>query len=94
MPSSTDLSAEFATAQQLVRLLQQQPQAFPHPVERVECIETHISWVLLAGDFAYKLKNPCSWTFWTSVPMPCGTPPARKSCASIAARRRACTWAL
>src|SRR3989344_5036099 len=39
-------------------------------------------------------KNPCSWTFWTSVPMPCGTPPARKSCASIAARRRACTWAL
>ena len=35
MPSSTDLSAEFATAQQRVRLLQQQPQAFPHPVERV-----------------------------------------------------------
>eukprot|EP01034_Spumella_vulgaris_P013786 gene13786-17608_t len=63
MPSSTDLSAEFATAQQRVRLLQQQPQAFSHPVERVECIETHISWVLLAGDFAYKLKKPLQLDF-------------------------------
>lgn len=63
MPLPTDLSAEFATAQQRVRLLQQQPQAFPHPVERVECIETHISWVLLAGDFAYKLKKPLQLDF-------------------------------
>ncbi len=30
--------------------------ALPAPLER--CIETHISWVLLAGDFAYKLKKP------------------------------------
>lgn len=66
MSPSTDLSAEFATAQQRVRMLQQQPQAFPHPVDPmvpVECIETHISWVLLAGDFAYKFKKPLQLDF-------------------------------
>ena len=66
MPSSTDLSAEFTIAQQRVRLLLQQPQAFPHPVdpmEPVECIETHISWVLLAGDFVYKFKKPLQLDF-------------------------------
>ena len=27
----------------------QRAAAYPHPAPRVECIETHISWVLLAG---------------------------------------------
>ncbi len=31
---------------------------YPHAVQRVEVIETHISIVLLAGDFAYKIKKP------------------------------------
>lgn len=31
---------------------------FPHPVERVRLFETHISWVLLTGQFAYKIKKP------------------------------------
>lgn len=30
---------------------------FPHPADRVECIETHASWVILAGDYAYKIKK-------------------------------------
>ena len=38
-------------------------QAYPHPVEEVELIETHISWVLLAGEFAYKIKRPVCHTF-------------------------------
>lgn len=29
----------------------------------VEMIETHISWVMLAGDFAYKLKKPVTFPF-------------------------------
>ncbi|HHC71339.1 MAG TPA: hypothetical protein ENK54_00455 [Thiotrichales bacterium] len=33
------------------------PARYPHQVQRVECIETHISWVLLAGDYAYKVKK-------------------------------------
>jgi uncharacterized protein len=35
------------------------PAAYPHAVSgAVELIETHISWVLLAGEFAYKIKKP------------------------------------
>ncbi len=37
--------------------------AYPHPVGRVEHIETHISHVLLAGEFAYKLKKPLNLGF-------------------------------
>ncbi|HET7402440.1 MAG TPA: AAA family ATPase [Usitatibacter sp.] len=34
------------------------PACYPHPVGAVEVLETHISWVVLAGDFAYKVKKP------------------------------------
>jgi aminoglycoside phosphotransferase family enzyme/predicted kinase len=34
------------------------PSAYPHPAGRVELVETHASWLLLAGDFAYKIKKP------------------------------------
>lgn len=40
-----------------------QPEVYPHPVDRVELVETHISWVLLAGEFAYKLKKPIELRF-------------------------------
>ena len=35
-----------------------EPGCYPHPVDRVERLETHISHVLLAGEFAYKIKKP------------------------------------
>jgi hypothetical protein len=41
----------------------QRPRAYLHPVDRVEHIETHISHVLLAGDYAYKLKKPINLGF-------------------------------
>ena len=37
--------------------------AYPHPVDDVEHIETHISHVLLAGEFAYKIKKSVSLGF-------------------------------
>jgi uncharacterized protein len=40
-----------------------QPEAYPHPVARVELIETHVSWVLLTGEFAYKIKRPVHYAF-------------------------------
>src|SRR5579863_3310919 len=40
-----------------------EPQAYPHPVDDVQLIETHISWVLLAGEFAYKIKRPVRYAF-------------------------------
>jgi len=39
------------------------PARYPHPAERLELIETHISWVFLAGDYAYKLKKPVDLGF-------------------------------
>ncbi len=39
------------------------PAAYDHPVEEVRLIQTHISWVLLAGDFAYKIKKPVRFGF-------------------------------
>ena len=39
------------------------PEAYPHPVERIELIETHISWVLLTGQYAYKVKRPVAYDF-------------------------------
>ena len=46
----------------LIRSLQD-PGLYPHPATVVELIETHISWVLLAGDFAYKIKKPVDLGF-------------------------------
>ena len=39
------------------------PHAYPHPVEGVAVIETPISWVLLAGASAYKIKRPARYPF-------------------------------
>lgn len=39
------------------------PAAYPHPVERIELLETHISWVLLTGEYAYKVKKPVALPF-------------------------------
>lgn len=33
------------------------PALYPHPAKTVRLIETHISWVLLAGRYAYKIKK-------------------------------------
>lgn len=40
-----------------------QPRAYPHPADEVELVATHISWVLLAGDYAYKIKRPVRYSF-------------------------------
>ena len=39
------------------------PACYPHPVKRVYCLETHSSWVLLAGRYAYKIKKPLNLGF-------------------------------
>jgi len=41
----------------------QRPAAYDHPVDAVEVVQTHISYVLLAGDFAYKIKKPLDLGF-------------------------------
>lgn len=39
------------------------PSAFPHAVSRITLIETHISWIILTGEFAYKIKKPVKFDF-------------------------------
>ena len=39
------------------------PATYPHPISEVRLIETHISWVVLTGDWVYKLKKPVSLGF-------------------------------
>jgi uncharacterized protein len=39
------------------------PETYPHPAENIEILETHISWVFLAGRYAYKVKKPVDLAF-------------------------------
>jgi aminoglycoside phosphotransferase family enzyme/predicted kinase len=39
------------------------PRAYAHDCGHVEVVETHISWVFLAGEFAYKVKKPVKLPF-------------------------------
>ncbi|REJ96044.1 MAG: aminoglycoside phosphotransferase [Planctomycetota bacterium] len=40
-----------------------QSDAFPHPVNNRSVLETHISWVVLTGKYAYKIKKPIRLDF-------------------------------
>ncbi|HUG13883.1 MAG TPA: AAA family ATPase [Thermomicrobiales bacterium] len=46
------------------------PAIYPHPVERVELVQTHISFVLLAGDYVYKIKKPVDFGFLNFSTLP------------------------
>ena len=39
------------------------PSIWPDRPDEVECVETHISWVLLTRDFAWKVKKPVRFSF-------------------------------
>jgi aminoglycoside phosphotransferase family enzyme/predicted kinase len=49
-------------ARSLIAALQR-PECYPHPVVGPRLIETHISWVLLTGEYAYKIKKPVDLGF-------------------------------
>ncbi|MDP2248030.1 MAG: AAA family ATPase [Nitrosomonadales bacterium] len=51
-----------ATENELIKGLSQ-PQAFQHAVGGIQIIETHISWVILTGNFAYKIKKAVDFGF-------------------------------
>lgn len=51
----------------------QQAERYPHPVSQIEHFETHANWILLAGDYAYKIKKPVHFGF-----LDFSTPAARK----------------
>lgn len=47
----------LAAARELIEALRA-PACYAHPVRFVEVRETHVSWVLLTGAYAYKIKKP------------------------------------
>ncbi len=48
-------------ARLIASLLEQR--AYSHPVSSIEVVETHISWVILTGQFAYKIKKAVQLDF-------------------------------
>ena len=54
-----------ATSSANVTLLRslQNPALYNHPTQDFEIIETHISWILLTGEYAYKIKKPVNLGF-------------------------------
>ncbi|MEB3352641.1 MAG: AAA family ATPase [Cyanobacteriota bacterium] len=51
-------------AHPLIQALIASPGAWPHPVcEPIGLVETHISWVLLTGNYAYKIHKPVNLGF-------------------------------
>jgi aminoglycoside phosphotransferase family enzyme/gluconate kinase len=39
------------------------PDAFDHPADKIALVETHISWLVFAGEFVYKIKKPLALDF-------------------------------
>ncbi len=46
----------------LIQALQDED-LYDHPVEDFTILETHISWIILAGKYAYKIKKPVNFGF-------------------------------
>ena len=41
------------------------PKIYPVPPKQVELVQTQISYVLLAGEYVYKIKKPVDMGSWT-----------------------------
>lgn len=57
-----DQAHELADRQCLIEALRDRSR-YPHLVESVDVVETHISWLLLTGQYAYKVKKPVDLGF-------------------------------
>ena len=58
----TDAATRIGAQQRLIAALGD-PHCYPHPAGALEVVETHISWVVLAGDYAYKFKKALALGF-------------------------------
>jgi aminoglycoside phosphotransferase family enzyme/predicted kinase len=62
LSKSAEPTETYRRAERLIESLRN-PCAFAHPTENIRTIETHISWVILTGMFAYKIKKPIDLGF-------------------------------
>lgn len=56
-------TAEANSQPPLIRALLSDPRCYDHAVSELRLIETHISWVVLTGEVAYKIKKPVDMGF-------------------------------
>ena len=54
---------ECQEAQRRLVVALRDPRCFDHPTDPIEHLETHISDILLAGEYAYKIKKPLDLGF-------------------------------
>ena len=57
------LTRPVPMTQELIHQLLHTPQAFGHAAPGLQCLQTHISWIVLAGAHAYKFKKPLALDF-------------------------------
>ena len=57
------MGSESDSSQLLIQSLCTKASAYDHEIVSVRLVETHISWVLLTGQYAYKIKKPVSFGF-------------------------------
>ncbi|MDH5546399.1 MAG: AAA family ATPase [Gammaproteobacteria bacterium] len=55
------MDATIKTPRFILALLE--PEAYSHPVWECKLIQTHISWIILTGRYAYKIKKPVNLGF-------------------------------
>jgi aminoglycoside phosphotransferase family enzyme/predicted kinase len=63
MDPKNHLPREGSSVTQALITALQNPALYPHPAKDIQLIETHISWVLLTGEYAYKIKKPMNFGF-------------------------------
>jgi aminoglycoside phosphotransferase family enzyme/predicted kinase len=62
LPVNAGDLGDTAVQETLIAALQN-PEVFDHPVGEISVLETHISWVILTGEFAYKIKKAVDFGF-------------------------------
>jgi aminoglycoside phosphotransferase family enzyme/predicted kinase len=60
--TAQDCTTALELTATLVRALDN-PRAFGHPLRHLRLLETHISWIILTGNYAYKIKKPVDLGF-------------------------------
>ena len=63
MPAARNGMTGIPAASRTLIAALQQADVYDHPVQAIELIETHISWVILTGDYVYKIKKPVDLGF-------------------------------
>jgi len=62
-PEVLDLDLELIEREKVLIESLSYARAYDHKVENIGVLNTHISWVVLTGDFAYKIKKPIKLAF-------------------------------